>query len=267
MRFCYNCGADVRDGQKFCSGCGADVSSPPPGTAPATPDRAPVTAAPPVAGVPPVVHPAPAQMNKTLLIVAALIGIAVIMLIVVAVVGYFVVLPMIQGNSGLQNADDTKYSTPDTSFMDTLSSGSGSGSTYHSSETLELVGNTYGKGSGGKITTVTFSVALAPGAAPVDFDDVDVVLTTENGADTINYYSGSTSTPSAGTWAISEKINSAGSMDNDLESGEMFNVAVSPSTPIYANDKFSIELKPPSGSSLAISRTAPGSISSIMVLY
>ncbi|MFA4876941.1 MAG: archaellin/type IV pilin N-terminal domain-containing protein [Methanoregula sp.] len=134
------------------------------------------------------------------------------------------------------------------------------------SSTLEIVGNVYGTGNAGmNITVVNFSVALAPGGTPVDFDKV--VLTYSN-ASTLQTFTMATkgTAPGAGQWSIASVQNQV-TDDDVLEKGEQFDIMARPTNGIIKNDQFQIEIKPAIGAALAVTRTAPASIQGVNILY
>jgi flagellin FlaB len=68
------------------------------------------------------------------------------------------------------------------------------------------------------------------------------------------------------TWVVD---NDGGTPDDSLEEGELVEVAVDLSgitTPPAANTEFTLEIKPPTGAVLNISRTTPPAIEAVMEL-
>ncbi|MFA4876924.1 MAG: flagellin [Methanoregula sp.] len=134
------------------------------------------------------------------------------------------------------------------------------------SSTLEIVGNVYGTGtSGGSISIINFTCALAPGGTPVDFDKV--VMTYSNSTQLETLARGTKGTaPSAGGWTIATVQNEV-TNDDVLEKGEQFDIMARPSNTISKNDQFQLEIKPAIGAALSVSRTAPASIQAVNTLY
>jgi flagellin FlaB len=144
-------------------------------------------------------------------------------------------------------------------------------SVQQASSTLEIVGNVYGTGtSSASITNVNFTVALAPGGTPVDFSKVVMtfsnasVLETLTQANVAGPYPGE---PSAGKWSVTKINNDVGTNNQLLEAGEQFQISAMPSSSIYPNDKFTLEIKPGVGAAFDITRSAPGGLNEVNLLY
>jgi flagellin FlaB len=138
-----------------------------------------------------------------------------------------------------------------------------------SSSTLEIVGNVYGTGPDNtKITNINFTVALAPGGTPVDFSKVVLTYSNTTQLETLNQVTGNyPRQPSNGHWAVTEILNDRGNNNQLIEAGEQFQISAMPSSPIYANDRFTIEVKPGAGAALDITRTVPGGLNMVNRLY
>jgi flagellin FlaB len=136
------------------------------------------------------------------------------------------------------------------------------------SSTLEIVGNVYGTGtSGGSITRINFSAALAPGGTPVDFDKVVITYSNASTLQTLSRGAkGSYPGANSGSWAISTVQNEV-TADDVLEKGEQFDIVAAPTGAIMKNDQFQLEVKPAIGAALSVSRTAPASILAVNTLY
>nr|WP_319375587.1 flagellin [uncultured Methanoregula sp.] len=135
------------------------------------------------------------------------------------------------------------------------------------SSTLEIVGNVYGTGTGGTITHINFSSALAPGGTPVDFDKVVITYSNASVLQTLSRGAkGSYPAAGTGSWAISTVQNQV-TNDDVLEKGEQFDIVAAPTNAITKNDQFQLEIKPAIGAALSISRTAPASIQAVNTLY
>jgi len=143
-------------------------------------------------------------------------------------------------------------------------------SVQQASSTLEIVGNVYGTGTtSATISSINFTVALAPGGTPVDFSKV--VLTYNNASTLETLTQDGTPFPTeptgAGHWAVTKVNNDVGTNNKLLEAGEQFEVAAMPSNPIYENDKFTLEVKPGVGAAFDITRTAPAGLHMVNLLY
>jgi len=131
-------------------------------------------------------------------------------------------------------------------------------------------GNVYGLADSGVtgIEFLQFDIGLAAGGLPVDMAKTSMVFSTENVTPyTLVYTAGAEGTdPAVTTWVIWER--SEGSTDDDvLQTGETFTIRAAPTDLINTREKFSIEIKPEMGASLAVSRTVPPSITATTILY
>lgn len=147
-----------------------------------------------------------------------------------------------------------------------------------SSSTLEVVGNVYGVwppylADPGTIQWINFTVALAPGGTPVDFDKMTVTYSNVSILETLgegpweDSYEGYPSDIDPGQWTVVAVENPVPNTGHLLEPGEMFEVTVYPTNEIYPNDQFNIELKPSVGPSLTITRSTPGALNPVNILY
>jgi len=152
-------------------------------------------------------------------------------------------------------------------------------SVEQTSSTLEIVGNVYGTGSGtgavgNTITYVNFSMGLAPGGTAIDFSKVAISYSNATTLETLSQPDMSSATiqqPATGGWAITGIQNApngdAGTASPLLQPNEQFSISCKPTHQIIANDVFTIEIKPSAGAAFSISRTAPGAIIGVNVLY
>ena len=140
-----------------------------------------------------------------------------------------------------------------------------------SSSTLEIIGNVYGIGSDNtKITSVNFTIALAPGATPVDFSNVVLTYSNASTLETLTQTQSPTypvEPTGPGFWAVTKVNNDVGTNNKLLEAGEQFEVSALPSNPIVSNDKFTLEVKPGVGAAFDITRTAPAGLHLVNLLY
>lgn len=137
------------------------------------------------------------------------------------------------------------------------------------SSTLEIAGNVYGTAAaaGGPISTVNFSVALAPGGTAIDFEKVVITYSNATRLETLVRQESVGASTIAGQWSVAEVQNTAGGGDMVLEKGEQFEIMAMPTGGIYKNDQFNLEIKPAIGATLDIRRTAPAAINPVNVLY
>jgi flagellin FlaB len=110
------------------------------------------------------------------------------------------------------------------------------------------------------ITDLTFAVTLAAGG-----DSVSIDPGASNGRTVISYIDTTVTDPDL-TYTVDPIVGNA---DNVLEAGEMMEVAIdltqNAQITLGANDTFTLEVKPPSGSYLVIRRTMPASLSDTVI--
>jgi len=142
-------------------------------------------------------------------------------------------------------------------------------SVQQASSTLEIVGNVYGTGTDASgITNINFSVALAPGGTPVDFSKVTMTFSNGSILETLPQAEGTyPQQPTAPEWAVVAIQNDVGTDNKLLEAGEQFQISAMPSDKITANDKFTLEIKPAVGAAFDITRSAPGGLNQVNLLY
>ena len=134
-----------------------------------------------------------------------------------------------------------------------------------STANIQMIGNVYGLATadGGNITTLKFSIGLAPGAPAIDLSKMKIVFSTP-GKTPVILFQGDTANVSAFT----TKLNGAGNVVNSMSANEQVEVTfivVDDAAP--ANTKMNIELRPSVGAALPFSKTAPATITKTNVLY
>ena len=114
------------------------------------------------------------------------------------------------------------------------------------------------------VDTVTLTMSLVSGGDPVDMTD-----TTTAGANVVvvGYRDGTQFAPEV-PWTLSWV--GANDADTMLEDGELAQIVVNlgslPQGPLVKNTEFTLEIKPPSGAVLNITRTTPAAIETVMEL-
>ncbi len=159
-------------------------------------------------------------------------------------------------------------------------------STLHSSiaqasSSMELVGNVYGvkdPGAGNNyLDYVNATVSLAAGGTPVDVSQMVVSYSDDNGGHNANLTYGGIGTDS-GTcplnsvtnydtyWCIGQKINNVtqGAM---LENNAQMIIMVGLPPSATPNTKFTINFQPAVGAVLPVTRTIPGGLNVVQMLY
>ena len=137
------------------------------------------------------------------------------------------------------------------------------------SSSLELIGDVYGiKASASTATdidTLEFTLGLTAGGSVVDLSK-----TTLTYSDATAYYPLAKTTPTSTLnkkdWCIYVR-KPAGAAGEVLEAGEQFIIKARLDKPIDVNHHFTLEVKPPTGATFAISRTTPPQIDTLNVLY
>ncbi|MHC1635622.1 MAG: archaellin/type IV pilin N-terminal domain-containing protein [Candidatus Methanospirareceae archaeon] len=126
---------------------------------------------------------------------------------------------------------------------------------------VELLGDViaHGNKSAGEVTNVTFTLTLTAGKNPVDLTPGRTVISY---ADVYQYLNNT-------TWSISW-VGDQETADNILEFGEKAEITVDLSGLSHAlgtNTEFTLEVKPPEGASLTITRVTPSAIDPVMNLH
>ena len=129
---------------------------------------------------------------------------------------------------------------------------------------MSVKGAIIAEGASGNVSDVVFTLALVSGGDPVDMTD-----TTGSNVVVIGYRDGAqfeSNIPWSVNWIVN---NDGGTADAMLEDGELAEVTVDLSgltTPLSANTEFTLEIKPPTGAVLNVSRTIPAAVETVMEL-
>jgi flagellin FlaB len=125
---------------------------------------------------------------------------------------------------------------------------------------LTLTGGLLATSNQTQITDLSFGVVLAAGGDSVSLDP-----DAENGRTVIAYVDDGVTDPDL-TYTVTPIV---GGTDEVLQAGEMFELAIdltqNAQIVLAANDTFTLEIKPPSGSYLVIRRTTPASIADTII--
>ena len=126
--------------------------------------------------------------------------------------------------------------------------------------TLTLTGGIVATSDQTQVTDLSFAVVLAAGGDSVSIDPL------ASSARTVVSYIDSGVTDSDLTYTVTPIV---GDVDNVLEQGELFEISIdltqNAQIALAANETFTIEVKPPSGSYLVIRRTVPASIEDTVI--
>jgi archaellin len=125
-----------------------------------------------------------------------------------------------------------------------------------------MVGNVYGlsNDTSAGINQIKFSLGLAPGAPPIDLTKMKIVFSTPATTPVI-LAQGTTANGTTFTTMLNGQT-AVTSMNQNDQVEVTFVV-----TPVAANTKMNIELRPSVGAALPFSKTAPATISNTSVLY
>ena len=112
---------------------------------------------------------------------------------------------------------------------------------------------------GTSVDSITFYLQLAAGGTGVDMSKVTYAVSTANAIATID------NSDAALTWVQDKSEGDHSGTTGTLSSGEMVLVTIDPATitpaiTIGTNTQFTVEVRPPVGAALPITRTVPGSI-------
>jgi archaeal flagellin FlaB len=137
------------------------------------------------------------------------------------------------------------------------------------SSTLQLAGDVYGISTdGANMEMFNFSVGLAAGGTPLDFDKVAITYSNSSTIETLTPVSGLRSTSTTpGTWSIIDVGGEVGTANNVLEKGEQFTISAHPTTGSPKDTEVTLEIKSGAGSTLGVHRTVPASIKTVNLLY
>ena len=144
------------------------------------------------------------------------------------------------------------------------------------SSSMELVGNVYGvkDTNNNYLDYVNVTVALTAGGTPIDLSSMVVSYTDNNGGHEANLtYVGigtdGATCPTTGNtaqWCIAQKFNNitSGAM---LDNNAQMAILVALPTSATPNTQFSINFQPSVGAVLPITRTIPGGLTKVQLLY
>lgn len=137
------------------------------------------------------------------------------------------------------------------------------------SSSIQLVGEVYGIGTEqGQMEMFNFTIGLAAGSSPIDFDKVTITYSNETWAESLSRTDGLRSTSTqAGYWSITGVTSEQGASNNLLEKGELFTISAHPKFGAPKNTELTLEVKPSTGSTISIHKSAPASIRTVNKIY
>jgi len=136
------------------------------------------------------------------------------------------------------------------------------------SSSLQEIGDIYGVDSDNddSIDYIEFSVGLTAGGTPVDMTKAVFTYSTSEEFFTLNASSNlEIATPGVGNWSIYAKKNANTGVL--LEDREQFVIRANVKDGLGTDTQFGLEVKPPKGAVLGITRTTPPQIDHNNVLY
>ena len=131
------------------------------------------------------------------------------------------------------------------------------------STNIQMIGNVYGLAStpSSGINEIRFSIGLAPGAPSIDLTKLKIVFSTPT-TTPVTLAQGAT----ASTSVFTTKLNGAGSSLASMDQNQQIEIDFLVS-PVAANTRMTIELRPSVGASLPFAKTAPATVTNTNVLY
>jgi len=128
-------------------------------------------------------------------------------------------------------------------------------------QVLITTGDVTGDGiAGGTIDTITFTLALVPGSAPVDMEKISIIYADTIKTETLLPVDGFRGDPARGKWGIIEVKNQIGNTNNRLEYQEQFVIRINPWAYLPAKRLVTIVVRPSTGTPLTFRRVAPATI-------
>jgi len=136
------------------------------------------------------------------------------------------------------------------------------------SSSVEIIGDVYGRAGDTAvgIDTLEFTLGLTAGGSVVDMSSTVMTYTNASQYVILTHDTDGVAPGDVSNWTIFAVKNEV-TTGTVLERGEQFVMQVMVPQAITANGQFTLEVKPATGATLAITRTAPAEIDAINVLY
>jgi flagellin FlaB len=110
----------------------------------------------------------------------------------------------------------------------------------------------------GQLAKINFSSRLAFGTTKVDFSHVTIVYNNATLVETLRMdpatYNPEGCQANSGTWAVYQRVNSPGT-DNQLGAGEVYMISACPTQPPIKGDTIHLEIRPPNGVPVDMTRS------------
>jgi len=134
------------------------------------------------------------------------------------------------------------------------------------SSSMEIIGDVYGldSDSGSNVDQIRFTLGLAAGGSPVDFNTVQMVFATDTDLEILNFTAAAAPVGGSGEWNITDGYSDG---DRLLEGQDMFTIIAAPTAALTENDEFNLEIRPSVGASFGLKRTIPAKINTANLLY
>jgi len=137
-----------------------------------------------------------------------------------------------------------------------------------STSNLQMVGNVYGTATtpANGIDQLQFNLGLAPGAPSIDLTKMIIVVSQPGTSSVTQLSYTAATTPTATSFAVlnaSESGSTLGTLSGQAKAVVL--VKISPE--LQKNNVINLQINPPVGASLPMSRTAPSTIDSSQILY
>ncbi len=113
---------------------------------------------------------------------------------------------------------------------------------------------------------VVFNLATVAGGASVDLSKVKMTYRDTASNTDLTYDTGASSTAGSGKW-IATALSPATGTVKILSAGNLAKIRVYLITAVTANKTFALEVKPPTGGTMQIERTAPAQIDAVTDLH
>lgn len=130
---------------------------------------------------------------------------------------------------------------------------------------MSVKGAIIAEGAAGNVNDLVFTLALVSGGDPVDLTDTSASKNV-----VVIGYRDAAQFESNVPWTVNWIVNNdGGTADAMLEDGELAEVTVDLSgltTALAANTEFTLEIKPPTGAVLNVSRSTPAAVETVMEL-
>ena len=127
---------------------------------------------------------------------------------------------------------------------------------------LVLIGDVTGDGlAGGTIDTIDITIALVPGARPIEMEKITIVYADTIKTESLIPVEGYWGNPPAGCWGILDVANQIGDQNTRIEDKEQFVIRLNPRAYLPAKRMVVIVVRAPSvATPLTIRRFAPAEI-------